>query len=248
MSTALDLRAAGDRRFFIGMALAAFTVVLLGFGSSYYFWPLTRATHFPAGQPISRSLPAVVHLHAALFSGWIVLFVAQVGLVAGRRVGLHRRLGPAGAVAVPLLLATGLATAIRGAQDGWNPARGAYPDALGFMFVGIADLIVFGTLAAAGLALRRRPGVHKRLMLLATLGGLMWPAVTRLPIVAGRFPLMFGLLAALVLAPAARDLWTRARERWLTLAIGLAILATFPIRLTVARSPLWRAVAEWLTQ
>ena len=247
MPTALDIRPAGDRRFFIGMALAAFTVVLLGFGSSYYFWPLTKATHFPAGQPISRSVPAIVHLHAALFSGWIVLFVAQVGLVAAGRVATHRRLGLAGAAALPLLLVTGLATAIRGAQDGWNPARGAYPDALAFMFVGIADLAVFGTLAAAGLALRRRPGLHKRLLLLATIGGLMWPAITRLPVVAGRFPLMFGLLAALVLAPAARDLWTAARERWLTLAVALAILATFPLRLNIARSPAWRAIAGWLT-
>jgi hypothetical protein len=37
-------------------------------------------------------------------------------------------------------------------------------------------------------------------MVLGTMGGLMWPAITRMPVVAGRFPLMFALLSALVLA------------------------------------------------
>ena len=41
---------------------------------------------------------------------------------------------------------------------------------------------------------------------LTTLGGLMWPAITRMPYVAGRPILMFGLLGALVLASAVRDL------------------------------------------
>ena len=35
-------------------------------------------------------------------------------------------------------------------------------------------------------------------MLLATVGGLMWPAITRIPYIAGRPVLMFGLLSALV--------------------------------------------------
>lgn len=85
------------------------------------------------------------------------------------------------------------------------------------MIVGVADIAVFTGLAVAGLAWRRRPDVHKRLMLLATLGGLMWPAITRMPIVAGRFVPMFALLSTLVLAPAIRDLWRGAPTRWVSL-------------------------------
>jgi hypothetical protein len=236
-----------DRRFFTAMACAALAVVTFGFATSYYLWPLTRATHYPAGQPISPSLPALVHLHALVFTGWIVLLVVQVGLVATGNVAWHRRLGTAAAALIPVMLIIGVATAIRGARAGWNPG-GPYADADAFMFVGIADLTVFGVLAAAGIALRRRPDLHKRLMLYATLGGLMWPAITRLPFVAGRFPLMFGLLAALLLAPAVRDLWRGARVRWITLAIGLSVLATFLLRPLVARSAAWHAIAEWLTR
>jgi hypothetical protein len=50
--------------------------------------------------------------------------------------------------------------------------------------VNVADLLVFAFLTAAGLALRSRPEIHKRLMLLGTIGGLMWPAITRMPVVA----------------------------------------------------------------
>ena len=116
------------------------------------------------------------------------------------------------------------------------------------MFVGVADIIVFAALTATGLAWRSQPDVHKRLMLLGTIGGLMWPAITRMPIAAGRFPLMFGLLATLVLAPAVFDVVARSRARWLSLAVGLGVLATFPLRIVVGNSTMWRAFAAWIVQ
>ena len=236
-----------DRRFFAGMALAALSVVFLGFATSYYLWPIMRATHYPAGQPISSSIPPIVHLHAAAFSAWILLLVAQVSLVMTGRLAVHRRLGGLAAGLIPLMVITGLLTAVRGARDGWNPG-GPFPDGLGFMIVGVVDIAVFTGLAVAGLAWRRRPDVHKRLMLLATLGGLMWPAITRLPILSGRFVPMFALLSTLVLAPAIRDLWRGAPTRWVSLLLGLGILATFPLRVVVGTSEAWRAFATWLVR
>jgi hypothetical protein len=236
---------AAERRFFAAMAFTSIVVVFAGFATSYYLWPLTRATHFPAGQPISPSLPFVVHLHALAFSGWIVLLGIQGGLVVRGDVPSHRRLGRLGAAFLPIMVLTGLVTAVTGARAGWNPG-GPYRDALSFMFVGVADLIVFASLTAAGLALRSRPEFHMRLMLLGTIGGLMWPAITRMPFVAGRLPLMFGLLAALVLAPAIRDFVVRSQARWLSLGVGLAILATFPLRVAIGNSEAWRSLAGWI--
>lgn len=234
-----------DRLFFAGMSLVALTVVFLGFATSYYLWPITRATHYPAGQPISPSLPFIVHFHAILFSLWILVLVTQTYLVTTERVNVHRRLGATAAWLIPLVVITGLATAVRGAQDGWNPG-GPYPDALSFMIVGVADIAVFFALATAGLALRRRPELHKRLMVLATLGGLMWPAITRMPIVAGNFLAMLGLFSMLVLAPAARDFLYRAQYRWVSLFVGLAIVASLLLRPSLGRSGSWRALATWL--
>jgi hypothetical protein len=236
-----------ERRFFAMMAFAALAVVFAGFATSYYLWPISRATHYPAGQPISVSLPILVHVHAVLFSVWVGLLVVQATLVSLGHVTTHRRLGHVGAGLVPVMVVTGLSTAVRGARDGWNPG-GPYPDALSFMFVGIADVAVFAVLAAGGLVWRSRPDVHKRLMLLATIGGLMWPAITRMPLIAGRLPLMFGLLTMLVLAPAVHDFLTRSRARWLSLGIGLGVLATFPIRVAIGNSVAWRAFAAWVIE
>jgi hypothetical protein len=245
LTTAPDPPAAlAERRFFALMGLAALVVVFAGFAASYYLWPITRAMRLPSGRPVAASLPLVVHVHALAFSSWIVLLAVQGGLVARGDVRLHRRLGRLGAVLLPVLLVMGLATAVTGARAGWNPG-GPYRDALAFMFVGVADLVVFSVLTAAGWTLRRRPDLHKRLMLLGTLGGLLWPAITRMPLVAGRLPLMFGLLGILVLAPALRDFVARSRARWLSLGIGLVILATFPLRVAIANSPAWRAIATW---
>ena len=188
-----------------------------------------------------------MHVHALLFSGWVGLLVVQAALVSRDRVATHRRLGRLGMGLLPIMLATGLLTSVKGARDGWNPG-GPFPDALSFMFVGIADIAVFTALTAAGLALRGRPDFHKRLMLLGTIGGLMWPAITRMPVVAGRVPLMFGLLTALVLAPAVRDVLARSRARWLSLGVGLGVLATFPLRTAIGNSDAWRAFAAWLIE
>jgi hypothetical protein len=236
-----------DRRFFAMMAFASLAIVFAGFATSYYLWPISRATHDPAGQPISVSLPILVHVHAVLFSAWVGLLVVQATLVSLGNVATHRRLGRVGGGLVLVMVLTGLSTAVRGARDGWNPG-GPYSDALSFMFVGVADIAVFALLTAGGLVWRSRPDVHKRLMLLGTSGGLMWPAITRMPLVAGRFPLMFGVLTMIVLAPAAHDFLTRARARWLSLGIGLGVLATFPLRAVIGNSVAWRAFAAWVIE
>ncbi len=236
-----------DRRFFTGMAASMLAVMLAGFGASYYFWPLTRATHHANGVPIAATLPVIVHLHAVLFSVWLVLLIVQIGLVRQGQVAAHRRFGMLAAGLVPLMLVTGVATAIRGARHGWQPG-GPYPDALGFLIVGFVDMAVFTSLTVAGLAWRRRPDLHKRLMLLGSVGGLMWPAVTRIPGISGHFPSMIAVMSALVLALATRDFVIGARARWVSLGVGLGILALFPARALVGNTQAWRAVASWLVQ
>ena len=234
-----DHIATSDRRFFTLMAVTTLLVILVGFAPSYFLWPITRATHDFLGRPISPSLPFIVHLHAAGFSAWILLLVAQVRLVAAGRTAVHRRVGIMAAWLVPFLVVTGMMTAVHSARVGRNPAP-LFADALGFMAVPVGDLVVFAALVIAGLAFRRRPEIHKRLMLLATVGGLLPPATTRMG------PVGLLVFIALVLAPAARDFWCRARPRWISLLVGLGILASVPVRTLVGISAPWRAFAAWL--
>ena len=183
----------------------------------------------------------------AKFTAVMTSATSATRAISRGRLSIHRRLGRVGAGLVMVMVVTGLSTAVRGARDGWNPG-GPYPDALSFMFVGIADMAVFSVLTTGGLVWRNRPDVHMRLMVLGTSGGLMWPAITRMPLVAGRFPLMFGLLTVLVLAPAVHDFLTRSRARWLSLGIGLSVLATFPLRVAIGNSVAWRTFAAWIIE
>jgi hypothetical protein len=243
MTTGAVLRV-DDRRFFTGMAVASLAVVFLGFATTYYLWPITRATHTLAGRPISPSFPLVVHLHAAGFTVWMLLFLAQTSLVAVGRIDIHRRVGVAAGALVPFLVVMGLMTAIHGARGGWNPG-GPFVDALSFMVVPVGDIFVFVPLVTAGLVFRHRAELHKRLMLLATVGALLPPATTRLPLIAG-WPVGLLVFIALVLAPAVRDFRCRARLRWVSLLVGLGILASIPVRTLVGMSAPWRAVAAWV--
>src|SRR6266513_6106853 len=159
-------------RFYLAMALATTAVVVAGFAPSYYLRPFVRIAYYPTGIPVSPSLPLLIHVHAVVLSLWLVLLVVQTTLVAAGRTDVHRRLGMAGAALLPMILVLGVFTAIRGARDGWNPG-GPFADSLEFLIVGLGDIALFTGFVAAALYYRRQPEIHKRLMILGALGGLM---------------------------------------------------------------------------
>jgi hypothetical protein len=69
-------------------------------------------------------------------------------------------------------------------------------------------------------------------MLLSIIGGFLWPAIARMPFVAGKFPLMLGLLVLFVPAGSIHDLLTRRRVHAVYVIGGLLILASFPYELS----------------
>ena len=157
-----------DRLFFSGMAIAAALVVFAGFAPTYY---LKAAFGAPELSPL-------LHAHGLIFTSWIVLFVVQTRLIAGRRTPLHRRLGVLGGLLAVAMLIVGTMAAIASARRGFTPPGG--PPPLTFLIIPLGDLFVFSVLVGAALYFRRQSQTHKRLMLLATLA-LLTPAIARLP-------------------------------------------------------------------
>ena len=234
-----------ERQFYVWMAVAAALVVFGGFAPTYFLRSFTTIARYPSGAVVSRSLPLLIHAHAMVSTIWLLLLVVQTTLVAAGRTDLHRRLGVAGAVIATLLVVLGVMTAIRGARDGWNPG-GPFADSRGFLAVTLGDILLFASFVGAALVFRRKREAHKRLMILGTLAGLMWPAITRMPYVAPRPPRMFGLLLLLVLAVPVRDYLKYRRVHPVAVWGPLIILASFPLRQTLAATTAWRHFAEWL--
>ena len=152
------------RWFFTGIAAAAGATVLVGFARTYYIKQIFAAP----------SLPPLFHLHGALFTAWMLLFIIQACLVATRRTWVHRRLGIVGGLLVMPMVASGISVAITAAR-GEGPvssavARGEFVQALPdlpplvAMVIPLTSVLLFAMFAGAGLVYRRQPDVHKRLM------------------------------------------------------------------------------------
>jgi hypothetical protein len=230
-----------DRIFYSGMAVALALTVFGGFAPTYYARLLSGPRATISGGPITT----LVHLHAALFTAWVLLFLTQTALVAARRVALHRRLGVAGGVLAAAMVVAGTALTVASAKRGGAPP-GADP--LAFMAIPLFDMIVFSGFVTAALLLRRDKEAHKRLMLLAYIT-IVVAAVARLP---GVLPLgppgFFGLGFSFALLAVAYDLVTRRRVHK-AYAWGVPLLvASVPVRLAVSGTDSWRALAQFLTR
>ncbi len=231
-----------DRLLYGGMAAALGLTVLAGFAPSYYSRFLEGGpTATLSGGPFTR----LVHVHGALFTAWMVLFVIQTALVASRKVAMHRRLGIAGAVLAAGMVVTGTLVAIATAARG-SSAAGMTP--LAFLVIPLFDMVLFATFVTIALIRRRDREAHKRLMLLAYIS-IVTAAVARLP---GVLPLgppaFFGLSFLFVIAAAIYDFVTRGRVHRAYLWGGAFILISVPVRLAISSTAAWRAVAEMLTR
>ena len=238
------VRATGahDRLFYGGMAGAMALTVFAGFASTYYLrWLDDGPKATLSGGPFTT----LVHVHGALFTAWVLLFIVQTALVAGRRVAVHRRLGIAGAVLAASMVAVGTSTAIDAA------ARGSAPpgvDPLAFLVIPMFDMVLFASFVAAALARRRDKEAHKRLMLLAYVS-IVVAAVARLPgVLALGPPAFFGLTFLFVVVAAIYDYVSRRRVHKVYLWGGALILISIPLRLAISGTGAWLSFAEALVR
>ncbi len=237
---ALSLTGKHDRLFYSGIAIAAATLTFTGFGPSYYFRFFDggpRATI--SGLPFSP----IYHVHAALFTSWVLLFVVQTTLIASRRVAVHRRLGVFGGILASVMVVVGVFTGVATARHGGAPTG---IDPLAFMIVPLGDMAMFGPLVAAAMIKRRDKETHKRLMLLAYASLLPAPAA-RLGTLLLFGPLMsFAVGYSLAAAGAVYDFASRGRiHRVYKWGVPMLFLSV-PVRMIVMNTGAWHALARFL--
>jgi len=221
-----------DRVFYTGMAAAAALAVLLGFSRTYYLRPYFETT----------PLDAEFHVHGLVFSAWIALFVVQTSLVAARRTNLHRKLGWAGMCLAVIMIVVALNAAVHGAQR--DIAAGQEHEALAFFSTPVSSMAMFAALVALAVALRARPEMHKRLMLLATLS-LLDAAVARWPIpgIADSPLAYYGVTDTFIAAAIAYDFVSRRSVSLVYVYAGLAIVVEQWARDPLGATAFWQALA-----
>jgi uncharacterized membrane protein YfcA len=94
-------------------------------------------------------------------------------------------------------------------------AAGEWPmdQAAGFLIIPLGDMVLFGGFFGAAILYRRKPEIHKRLILLATVA-LLFAAIGRLSFVLGRGPVaLLAWLSPLLVAMAYDGLVSRRVRR-----------------------------------
>ncbi len=139
----------GDRVFFGTIAAWFLALTFAGFAPTFYL------------RQSPESLPLNQVVHGVAYSAWFVVFALQVALISARRVRLHMVLGASATILLIAMIPIGFNVVLAKAAAGLK----SVPEA-GF---NLASLSISFGFAFAGLACRKKPFVHKRLMVFATL-------------------------------------------------------------------------------
>lgn len=183
-----------DHRFYLLMSVLIVAAIAYGFSQTI------------RQNLINPSIPRpwILYVHAAVFFGWVALFVTQATLIQTRNVRWHRRLGRAGIAIGASIPVVGIATALAMAR--FNVLNGLRsPDyAAAFLIVPINDMVAFVTSFVLAVWWRRKPEYHRRLMLMATCC-LTAAAFARFPFITIDALRWYGGVDALILLGVARD-------------------------------------------
>jgi len=141
-------------------------------------------------------LTSVDLVHALVSVTWLLVFLAQVTLIAAGRPAVHRRLGVVGVLlSVALIVVTWFMLG-EGARRGFDLSGDLVPPGTsvdpGAFLAPANSLVPIGILVGTAVWYRRRPAVHKRLMMLALLTSTgapiahlvgHWPALQPYPVI-----------------------------------------------------------------
>lgn len=154
----------GDEGFFLRGAFLMALIIAAGF-----------SLQLAMGRS-SFSSPPLVHAHAVVFMGWVVLYLLQNIFVATGRTALHRQLGWLSTGWIAAMLVLGCAVTVEMIRAGRVPF---FFKPLQFLVFDPVTLFFFAGLTASAIVLRRQTDWHRRLHFTA-MALLLGPAFGRL--------------------------------------------------------------------
>jgi hypothetical protein len=226
-----------ERCFYSGMAILLCICVFIGFSPTYFQAGMMRA---PLPSPI-------LHVHGAVFTLWMLVFVVQVALISARRVRWHRSFGTIAFCLPPIMIVLGVIAAIdalrRGVMIGpLDPSVSAAIPLIG--------IVAFAVVIYASWRARRRPDAHKRLILIATMG-LVAAAFGRFPWDRIGLPPAAGAvtgLGILILILLIYELITIRRIHRSTMWAAPLVFASVALAVPIGMTPAWHSFAALLNR
>ncbi len=227
----ISLSKTAERRYYLAMCLYILLVVIVGFWPTFY-GPLFSGT---------LDLNNILKFHGVIFSSWALILVMQAALVSTGRIALHRKLGIFAATYGAFLVLVGFYTMYNkfvtkmaagdefGAHSGW--------------LIALVDMVLFSTFMTLAIVYRKKPDVHKRLILVATVA-ILGAAAGRMPFLPN-IPLIMAVFMAPILVGIIFDLLTRRRAH-AVYVIGLVVYLVSFVRVPLRESDAWVGFSRWL--
>lgn len=160
-----------ERCLYLGVSLIFSVLVFWTFARTFYLKPLFGA------PPLS----ALLYIHGAVMTGWVVLLVAQTGLIATHQPHWHRRLGVFGVAWAGLVVLFGSITTLHAAAREVRAHTDFAASQVVITSLDMLQMLFFAGFVIIAILRRQRPDYHKRLMLL-TIACMLPDAIARLPV------------------------------------------------------------------
>ena len=227
-----------DRIFYTTMGIVIAATVFAGFAPTYY---LSHWFNPPARMPTMNPL---LHVHAVVFTLWIVLGVVQPALVANGKRELHKKLGWLAAGTAVLVWLLGNLVSVQSIKYGYKGVGDPYA----FYAITFFSIQAFAVIMILAILKRKRAQTHKRLMLLSS-AAILEAAFGRLPfrIMAETAPLSFYVGSDLIiLAGVVYDLAKRGKVHPVWSWGGGALVASQFFRIAIMQTALWLAFSHWV--
>ena len=229
------------RHFYSLAAIVMLIIMLAG------FHPYYLRGEGMEGRKISPQLVTLVLVHGTAMTAWLILFFAQSLLISARKVRLHMKLGWVASAVALVVSGTGFMVAVQSVRP--VPAIPFWGMAYRqFLMVMLAEVSLFTLFILAGVLSRKKPKIHRSMMLLASLS-ILAGATVRMPVLfpifgqggwIGIFGPIFTLGALFLLV---RSLMGQALDRWL--AAGYVVMVVFYVgACTFAVSDSWGYLAK----
>jgi len=164
-------------------AAGAIFLILTVLGFQHYIF---QGKHFD-GTPIDPSILATVVVHSSAIFAWYLLFFAQSLLISIQNRRLHMKLGWSVLVISSTIAVTGPLVAIRSTR--LSPDAAVFDwSGRQFLLIMFTEIAMYLTFVTIGVVNRKRPRIHRPMMLLASLV-ILTGATGRIPLVNSIFGL-----------------------------------------------------------